>query len=122
MINKKQVVPERLPPDAKITLAQQKRFYSKLVYRAICDIVNYRDSERPKFVDFYKSAYEWMYHGVETEELEDKEMWKLMKSFDDALSFETACSVLCWDPEWVREKVATLTRKDLERIGRNGLI
>lgn len=112
----------QLPLDARVILARQKRFYAKLVYRAICDIVNYKDSEEPKNVEICEHAKEWMYNGFDTEDCEDKGMYVKLKLADDSMSFETACSMLEWDPAWVRERVKFLTRRDLERIGRNGLI
>lgn len=111
-----------LPPNATVVIARQKRFYSKLVYRAICDIVNYRDSDKPKKREIYEQAREWMYNGFDTEKCEDEEAFARLRKCDEAMSFETACSMLKWDPDWVRVRVKKLTRKDLERIGRNGLI
>lgn len=115
-------VDEQLPLNATVVLARQKKFYSKLIYRAICDIVNYRDSEDPKNLEIYEHAREWMYNGFATEEHEDRAIYEKLKGADDAMSFETACSMLKWDPDWVREHVKSLTRADLEHIGRNGLI
>ena len=112
----------QLPPNATVVLARQRRFYSKLVYRAICDIVNYRDATDPRLVEIYTHAYVWMYDGFETEECEDPEVYKQLRCYDEAMSFDTACSMLKWDPSWVREKVKLLTRFDLDHIGRNGLI
>jgi len=109
-----------LPPDAQIIIARQKRFYSKLIYRAICDIVNYRNTERREFIEHYKSAVEWMYNGTDVNE--DKSVQVELRVLDDAMSFDTACNLLGWDPDWVRLKVKKLTKKDLEHIGRNGLI
>lgn len=112
----------KLPPDAQVLLARQRRFYSKLVYRAICDIVNYHDAEKPQDREAHESAMVWMYNGVETAKCEDWKTWRSLKELDDVMSFETACSALDWDPDWVREKVKLLTKKDLAHIGRNGLI
>lgn len=122
MISKKMTKVSRLPPDAQVLLARQRRFYSKLIYRAICDIVNYRDSIKPQDIEVHESAMVWMYNGVETEVCEDDETWQELKALDDVMSFETACFALDWDPSWVREKVKLLTKKDLAHIGRNGLI
>ena len=122
MIRKNNRRVSKLPPDAQVVLARQRRFYSKLIYRAICDIVNYRDAMKPQDREIHESAMVWMYNGVETSKCEDEETWRRMKEFDDVMSFETACSALDWDPSWVREKVKGLTKKDLAHIGRNGLI
>lgn len=122
MIKKNKLHVSKLPPDAQVVLARQRRFYSKLIYRAICDIVNYRDARKAQDREIHESAMVWMYNGVETSECEDEETWRRMKEFDDVMSFETACSVLDWSPSWVREKVKALTKKDLAHIGRNGLI
>lgn len=120
---RKPVVTQRqLPPDAHTILVRQKRFYSKLIYRAICDIVNYRDAVDEDKREIHCTAVEWMYDGVQVEDCEDDELKAKLQNFDDAMSFETACSMLRWDPDWVREKVKKLTRHDLEHIGRNGLI
>lgn len=112
----------KLPPDAHIILTRQKRFYSKLIYRAICDIVNYRDSKDEEKLEIHCAAVEWMYDGMKVEDCDDDILRAKLKIFDDAMSFETACSMLKWDPDWVRTRVRRLTRKDLEHIGRNGLI
>jgi hypothetical protein len=113
---------KQLPLNTTVVLARQKRFYSKLIYRAICDIVNYRDSQDEEKREIHCMAVEWMYHGVKVEECDDDALRMQLQAFDDAMSFETACSMLKWDPDWVREKVKKLTRYDLEHIGRNGLI
>ena len=122
MISKKKRHVSRLPPDAQVLLARQRRFYSKLVYRAICDIVNYKDAEKPQDREAHESAMVWMYNGVETAKCDDWDTWRKLKELVDVMSFETACSALDWDPDWVRERVKLLTKKDLAHIGRNGLI
>lgn len=122
MIRKGKVRRGKLAPDAQVVLARQRRFYSKLIYRAICDIVNYRDAVKAQDREAHESAVVWMYDGVETQMCDDEAEWKQLKELDDVMSFETACSALEWDPGWVREKVKTLTKHDLAHIGRNGLI
>lgn len=103
--------------DSNVVIARQRRFYSKLIYRAICDIVNYRNSKSDEHTEIYESAVDWMYNGPDP-----VEEYETMCDFDDVMAFTTACSMLKWDPDWIRKKVKKLTRRDLEHIGRNGLI
>lgn len=122
MIRKNEVYLSQLPPDTQVVLARQRRFYSKLIYRAICDIVNYKDAAKPQDQEIHESAMVWMYDGVETLKCSDEMEWRRLKELDDVMSFETACDTLEWDPGWVRERVKKLTKRDLAHIGRNGLI
>lgn len=119
---KKEKFVSKLPPDTTVIIARQKRFYSKLIYRAICDLVNYKDSKRPGAEEIYESAYEWMYNTFEPEECDEDDPQAKLRQLGDVMSFQAACYLLKWDPCWVRERVLLLTKKDLEHIGRNGLI
>lgn len=108
-----------LPPE--IVLGRLKRFYMKLVYRAICDYVNYKGSSATKYAKIYESAREWIYDEVTTE-VWDKALEADLRACDDTASFDSVCSILGWDPDWIRSAIQRLKKSDLERIGRNGLI
>jgi len=82
-----------------------------LIVRSIRDIVRYRNAKKPKYRKIYDEVHHWMYEA------------KLAPNDDpgDQLySFVGICGILGWDPDWLRERVKSLTLDDLDRLGRNG--
>ena len=82
-----------------------------IIVRSLRDLVNYRDSSRPKFRKIYEEVHAWMY--LEQPNYHDDPL-------DQLMSFEGICGILGWDPDWLRERAKSLTKADLDRLGRNG--
>lgn len=82
-----------------------------IALRAIRDVVNYRDSKKPKHRKIYEEVYSWMY--LERVKPTDDPL-------DQLMSFEGICGILSWSPSWLREHVKDVTKADLAKLGRNG--
>lgn len=82
-----------------------------IALRAIRDVVNYRDSKKPKHKKIYEEVYSWMY----LEEVKPTD-----DPLDQLMSFEGICDILGWSPNWLRRHVKDLTKADLAKLGRNG--
>jgi hypothetical protein len=82
-----------------------------LILRAMRDVVRYRDAKKPKFRKIYEDVHNWMYvHEVNFTD----------DPLDQLMSFEGICDILGWNPDWLRQRVKTLTSADLDKLGRNG--
>lgn len=108
-----------------------KKFLAKMLYRAICDFVNYKKSRNIKSKLLYEEARTWIYN-IEADQDNDQpplpdecpSCWtnKELCKADRYMSFETICDILGWNAEWVRVRIGRLTRVDLQRIGKNGVL
>lgn len=101
---------------------QLTKLLAKLVLRAICDVVNYRNSCDDDRKAIHDAAYRWMYveNGYDSELVEDdKEKEQSLRKYDQLMSFENICDTLGWDPDWVRERTKTLTKRQLRRVIKN---
>lgn len=114
-----------LDPTRELERIQLTKMLGKLVFRTICDIVNYRDSQNPDLRKIHDAAYRWMYveDGYDPELVEDDEdLEKALRDFDQLMSFESICGTLGWDPDWVRNETKALTKAALRKaIKNNGL-
>lgn len=113
-------------PDREQEREQLVRLLGKLVFRAICDIVNNRGTGDDSKRQVHDSAYRWMYveDGYDPDLVEDdSEMEAALRAYDRLMSFENICGTLGWDPDWVRDETKALTKESLRRaIKNNGLM
>lgn len=111
-----------IDPSREQEQLQLTKLLAKLVLRAICDVVNYRNSPDEDRRSIHDSAYRWMYveDGYDAELVEnDKDLEKSLRKYDQLMSFENICDTLGWDPDWVRERTKTLTKRQLRRVIKN---
>lgn len=108
-----------------------KKFLTKVLYRAICDFVNYKKSRNNKGKQLFEEANIWIYgpepRPEDSQPPPDDEhppCWTLreLSKADQYMSFATICDILGWDTGWVRERIGRLTRADLQHIGKNGVL
>lgn len=111
----------------EIDMYRQKKFLVKIIYRAICDYVNYKRSRSKNGKLMFAEARQWLY-GPEPECLLPPEnapkCWtpKELRKAERSMSFEVICDILGWDTGWARKEIDKLTRADLKRIGKNGVL
>lgn len=98
-------------PELDSDEAAVKNLARGLIVRSIRDLVGYRSAKKPKLKKIYDEVYSWMY--LEEPDYQDDPL-------DQLMSFSGICDILGWDPDWLRERVKTLTMADLDRLGRNG--
>ena len=114
-----------LDPFREIERTQLSKLLGKLVFRAICDVVNYRDSDKPGRRAIHDAAYRWMYieDGYDSElVVESDELEEVLRGYDQLMSFDSICGTLGWDPDWVREATKHMTKDQLRKaIKNNGL-
>ena len=119
----------RCTPYTRVDLEREKKFHAKFLYRAICDYVNYRNSKSKGAKELFQAARDWIYGPSPNEEecvppegapscWDSRELYRA----EFAMSFEGICADLDWDADWTRRNIKKLTKSDLKRIGKNGVL
>jgi hypothetical protein len=98
-------------PDLDSDEEAVKNMARGIIVRSLRDLVNYRNHKKPKYKKIYDEVHSWMY--LEETDYQDDPL-------DQLMSFEGICGILGWDPSWLRERAKSLTKADLDRLGRNG--
>jgi len=126
-----------LPQRFHDELPQLRNTMARMVYRALCDFVHnkkWSNGSVPKTKrdkrckDLYEQADIWI-HGIPVDtpvpplEIEDDfitedEARIVLDAFERLMSFDSACGILGWDPDWVRKHLPGLTPEQLRRVGK----
>jgi|PlaIllAssembly_1097288.scaffolds.fasta_scaffold00866_2 hypothetical protein len=114
---------------------------TRMLFRAICDYVNYRKWSRRRvknrrdrtYKAYYEEARSWIFDvpaptvpeiDMQVEDdIPREKLGELLTSMDQLMSFDTLCEVLGWDPNWIRSNIDSLSTEDLLRVGKkNGFM
>jgi hypothetical protein len=110
---------------------------ARMVFRALLDYVNNkkwsnghipRTKRDRKCKDLYEQADIWI-HGrkidvppppldIENDFIPESEARLILETFERLMSFDSACGILGWDPDWVRKMLPGLTPEQLRRVGK----
>jgi hypothetical protein len=126
-------------------IRQLKLMAARLIFRALCDYVHnkkWANGHRPKNKRdrtnkaSFEAARDWLFDSS-TEDLELVCLEKIEDGFlsvdeaaeflssmeEELMSFEAACDILKWSPDWVRRRIPRLKAADLRRVGKkNGFL
>ena len=132
---------EEEPPEASSyeSLDPTKKFIAKLIFRAMCDHVHFKRWADPERTPMsrkqreekaaYEQATSWIFDApeiviqedvieVEDEGIDQDAARNILRILDDLMTFESACAILDWNAEWIRERVPKLTKKDTDRASK----
>lgn len=110
---------------------------ARMVFRALLDYVNNkkwsngripRNKRDRQCKDLYEQADIWI-HGrtidtpippleIEDDFISEDEARVVLDTFECLMSFDSACGILGWDPDWVRSMLPGLTQEQLRRVGK----
>jgi len=127
-----------LPQRFHDELPQLRKTMSRLVFRALCDFVHNKEwanGKRPKTKrdrrckDLFEEARAWIYglplpptppHSIEIEDdfISEAEARTVLDALEHLMSFDSACGILGWDPEWVRSMLPALTPDRLRKVSK----
>jgi hypothetical protein len=127
-----------LPQHFHDELPQLRKTMARMVFRALLDYVHnkkWANGKVPKTKrdrrckDLFEETRAWIFDlplptdacgvlEIEGDFVSEAEARVILDSFERLMSFESACGILGWDPDWVRSRLPALTVEQLRRVGK----
>jgi len=131
-----------LPQKYHDELPPLKNAAARMIFLALMDYVHNRrwsNGRRPKNKRdrsnkvIYEEARSWLFDSlVETcdgsdvdseDDLSAAAVAGALNELEHLMSFESACGILGWDPQWLRDRIPSLNEEDLRRVAKkNGFL